>query len=232
MKVIVEQHEKGLKFRNGRFVGLLEPGRYRVRRIFVKERIERIDLRIRTLILQGQEMMTLDKVTIRLTALVKMRVVDPLAAVTKVDDYAAQLYGDVQIALRDHVGSMELDELLRERGGLGEKIIDALKLEATAYGVELIDVGLRDVMLPGETKTILNQVMEAKKQAEAALIRRREEVAATRSLANTAEMLAKNPTLMRLKELEALEKVAAKGVSIMIAPETFGLAKEAANREA
>jgi len=72
-------------------------------------------------------------------------------------------------------------------------------------------------------KTILDQVIAARKRAEASQIMRREEIAATRSLANTAEMVARNPTLMRLKELEALERIAARGASIVVAPETVGL---------
>jgi regulator of protease activity HflC (stomatin/prohibitin superfamily) len=92
-------------------------------------------------------------------------------------------------------------------------------------------VGVRDIILPGEMKAILNQVMEAKKKAEASLIQRREEVAATRSLANTAEMLQKNPTLMRLKELEALEKIVGRGASIVVAPEFFGFSREFAKKE-
>ena len=142
------------------------------------------------------------------------------------DDYAAQLYGDVQLALRDGVGALELEAVIGQKGRLGELVTMAAKEKALEYGVELIEAGVRDLILPGEMKTILNQVMEARKKAEAALILRREEVAATRSLANTAEILAKNPVLMRLKELEALEKVAARGASIVVAPEMFGFTKE------
>jgi regulator of protease activity HflC (stomatin/prohibitin superfamily) len=226
MKVIVEAYEKGLRFRDGRFVELLEPGRYRVARFLAKEEVRKVDLRLRTLVLQGQEMLTLDKVTLRITMLAKMRVADPVAALLRVDDYAAQLYGDVQLALRDAVGALELEAAIGQKGRIGEAVAAAVREKALAYGVELVEAGVRDVILPGEMKAILNQVMEARKKAEAALILRREEVAATRSLANTAEMLSKNPALMKLKELEALEKVAARGASIVVAPEVFGLTRE------
>ena len=225
MKTTVEAYEAGLRFRDGRFVEILPPGRYRVARFLVKEEIRKVDLRLRTLVLQGQEMLTLDKVTLRVTMLAKLRVVDPAAALLKVDDYAAQLYGDVQLALRDAVGALELEAAIGQKGRLGEMVVLAAKEKARAYGVELVEAGVRDVILPGEMKSILNQVMEAKKKAEASLILRREEVAATRSLANTAEMLSKNPALMRLKELEALEKIAGQGASIVVAPEMFGLGR-------
>jgi regulator of protease activity HflC (stomatin/prohibitin superfamily) len=226
VKTIVEAFEKGLKFRDGKFVALLDPGAYRLATIFAKEEIRKVDLRLRTMILQGQEIMTLDKVTLRVTMLAKMKIVDPVTALLKVDDYAAQLYGDVQLALRDAVGALELDAIIGQKGRVGEQVTLVAKDKAAAYGVELIEAGVRDLILPGDMKTILNQVMEAKKKAEASLIQRREEVAATRSLANTAELLAKNPVLMKLKELEALEKVAARGATIVVAPETFGLGRE------
>ena len=85
---------------------------------------------------------------------------------------------------------------------------DALRPRAAGFGLEVLGLGIRDVILPGEMKELLNKVTEAKKAAEAAVITRREEVAAMRSQANTAKLLAANPTLMRLRELEVLEKVA------------------------
>lgn len=226
MKLIVEAYEKGLRFRNGRFVEILEPGRYRVARLFVKEEIRKVDLRLRTLVLQGQEMMTLDKVTLRVTMLAKMKVSDPRAALLAVDDYAGQLYGDVQLALRDAVGALELEAVIGQKGRLGEQVTLAVREKALAYGVELVEAGVRDLILPGEMKAILNQVMEARKKAEAALIMRREEVAATRSAANTAEMLSKSPALMRMKELETLEKIAGQGATVVVGPEMFGFPKK------
>jgi regulator of protease activity HflC (stomatin/prohibitin superfamily) len=223
MKVMVAAHEKGLLFRDGRFVTILEPGRYRLARWFATEEVKTVDLRLRSLVLQGQEMLTLDKVTLRVTMIAKLRVADPVAALLRVDDYLAQLYGDVQLALRDAVGALELEAAIGRKGVLGEAVVATVKEKALAYGVELVEAGVRDLILPGDMKAILNQVMEAKKKAEASLILRREEVAATRSLANTAELLAKNPALMKLKELEALEKIAASGARVVVAPKVFGL---------
>jgi regulator of protease activity HflC (stomatin/prohibitin superfamily) len=222
MKTIVEAFETGLLFRNGRFVRRLEPGRYRLAWLWRKDRVVKVDMRVRTLFLQGQEIMTADKVTLRLTALAKIRVTDPVAAVLAVDDFLEQVYRDV-------LAGLELEALLGQKGRLGEAVRALAAEPAARAGVELIDVGMRDVMLPGEMKTILDQVIAARKRAEAAQILRREEVAATRSLANTAELVARNPTLMRLKELEALERIAANGASIIVAPETVGLAVKGAS---
>jgi len=216
MKITVQAWEKGLKFRNGRFVGVLEPGRYRLARWLAKDEILKIDLRFQTLTIQGQEILTADKITVRLTVLAKYRVVDPVAAQMKVDNYVAQMYGDVQLALREAVAARTLDDLIVEKAALGAKVLGALQLAAAAYGVELADVGVKDLILPGDLKTQFGRVIEARKKAEASQIERREEVAATRSLANTAQLLEKNPTLLKLKILESLEKIATGGAKIVL----------------
>ncbi len=216
MKVIVEAYQKGLKFRNGRFVGVLDPGRYRVGRLLVKERIDRVDLREQLLEVSGQEMMTADKVTLRLNVVARYRVADPVAATLKVANFYGQLYADVQLALREAVAARTLDELIAEKATLGDKVIEGVKLAAGGYGVELLDLGIKDVVLPGDLKAQFVRVLEARKKAEAAQIERREEVAATRSLANTAALLEKNPTLFKLKVLEALEKISRAGTKIVL----------------
>src|SRR4029079_6102294 len=133
MKTIVEAFEKGLKFRDGKFVALLDRGAYRLATIFAKEEIRKADLRLRTMILQGQEIMTLDKVTLRITMLAKMKIVDPLTALLRVDDYAAQLYGEVQLALRDVVGALELDAVIGQKGRVSEQVTLVAKDKAAAY---------------------------------------------------------------------------------------------------
>jgi regulator of protease activity HflC (stomatin/prohibitin superfamily) len=223
MKTIIEAFEIGLLFRNGRFVRRLEPGRHRLAWMWAKDRVVKVDLRVRTLVIQGQEIMTADKVTLRLTALAKIRVTDPPTAVLSVENYLEHVYRDLQLALREVVSGFELEALLGQKGALGEAVRAIAAEPAARAGVEVIEVGVRDVMLPGDMKTIIDQVIAARKRAEASQILRREEIAATRSLANTAEMVARNPTLMRLKELEALERIAAHGASIVVAPETVGL---------
>lgn len=219
MKIIVEQYEKGILFRDGRFVQVLEPGRFAKFDLFRRYRVVKVDTRIRTFVIQNQEIMTADKVTLRMNALVKHRIVDPVASVLAVDDVHAQLYGDAQLALRAELASLALDDLLAAKASIGPRVLKALAATAQAYGVELLDLGLRDLILPGEMKEILNRVIEAKKRAEASVIERREEISAIRSQANTAELYEKNPMLLRLRELEALEKVlGAAGRTIVLGP--------------
>jgi regulator of protease activity HflC (stomatin/prohibitin superfamily) len=158
----------------------------------------------------GQEIMTADKVTLRLNAVVTFKVTDPLLAVTAVEDYGQALYREAQLALRAGIGGRDLDALLGEKDAVARELDEALRARVAAIGLEVVSLGIRDIILPGEMKELMNKVTEARKAAEAALITRREETAAMRSQANTAKILETNPVLMRLRELEVLERVAGK----------------------
>ncbi len=126
------------------------------------------------------------------------------------------------------VGARELDTFLADKDAVARELEEAVRQRAQALGLELVAVGIRDVILPGDMKDLMNKVTEAKKAAEANLIVRREETAAMRSQANTAKLLADNPTLMRLRELEVLEKVAASGKLNVVLGEK-GLAERVVN---
>ena len=157
----------------------------------------------------GQEIMTLDKVTLRTNLQVTYRVVDAEKAVTSVTDYSQTVYRSAQLALRSAIGTRPLDALLQDKDSMGAELKESLSTRLADLGITIEDVGLRDIILPGEMRTILNQVIEAEKKAQANIIRRREETAAARSQANTARLLAENPVLARLKELELLQEVLA-----------------------
>ena len=196
-------------FVDGDFVQTLPPGRYAFWKNMAQVKFVQEDLREAMFDVAGQDIMTADKVTLRMNAVVTYRVVDARTAVSTVDDVRQALYREAQLALRAVVGARELDTFLMEKDGVASELADMVRARAKALGVELIAVGIRDIILPGEMKDLMNRVTEAKKAAEANLIARREETAAMRSQANTAKLLADNPTLMRLRELEVLEKVAA-----------------------
>lgn len=199
-----------LVFQNGRLATTLEPGVHAFWRGEGDLRILHVDLREQAAEITGQDIMTADKVTLRLNALVVYLVIDPVQAVTVVESFTQALYRQAQLALRAVVGTRELDTLLSDKDGVAGELEAILRARATAFGLEVRTVGVRDLILPGEMKTLLNQVTEARKAAEAALVTRREETAAIRSQANTARIFETNPTLMRLRELEVLEKVAGK----------------------
>jgi regulator of protease activity HflC (stomatin/prohibitin superfamily) len=168
-----------------------------------------IDLREQVIDVAGQEIMTADKVTLRLNLLVSYQVTDAVRSVSVVDDARQVIYREAQLALRAAVGGRILDRLLTDKENVANEVRQFVQRRAKQFGVEVQSVGIRDVILPGDMKIILNQVIEAEKRAEANVIRRREETAAARSQANTARILADNPVLQRMKELEHLQEILA-----------------------
>jgi regulator of protease activity HflC (stomatin/prohibitin superfamily) len=209
----------GLAFKDGRLAWTLEPGVHAFWKGEGLVKVLHVDLREQAADVAGQEIMTADKVTLRLNAVVVFRVADPVKAATEVEDHAQALYRQAQLALRAIVGTRELDALLSDKDGVAHELAEMLAARVREFGLEVRALGIRDVILPGEMKEILNRVTEAKKAAEAALITRREETAAMRSQANTARIFESNPTLMRLRELEVLEKVAEKANLTVVAGE-------------
>lgn len=199
-----------LVFLDGRLADTLGPGLHAYWKGEGDVRVMPIDLREQSVDLSGQEIMTADKVTLRLNAVLTYRVSDPARAAVEVEGYAQALYRQTQLVLRAVVGTRELDALLSDKDGVVAEMESLVRARAEALGIEVRSMGLRDVILPGEMRDLLNRVTEARKAAEASLITRREETAAIRSQANTARIYESNPTLMRLRELEVLEKVAEK----------------------
>ena len=205
--VDVEPHERLLVRRGGELLGTYGPGRNAFWSRGGLVTWKPVDLREQIADVQGQEIMTADKVTLRLNLVVSWRVTDPVLATSVVDNVAGAVYREAQLALRAAVGGRDLDRLLADKDQVAAEVRAAITARAAEFGTAIAAVGIRDVVLPGEMKTILNQVIEAQKQAEANLIRRREETAAARSQANTAKLLAEHPILLRMKELEALEAI-------------------------
>lgn len=208
--LIVEPGHAGLWFRDGAYQATLEPGTYAFWKGVGKLKLYDVDLRELVLDISGQDIMTADKVTLRLNALVTYRITDALRSVTEVDGAGQALYRAVQLALREAVSAKELDTLLVSKDTLTRELAEMIGPRAAELGITVVTTGIRDIILPGDMKDLMNRVTEARKAAEASLITRREETAAMRMQANTAKILESSPTLMKLKELEVLEKVAGK----------------------
>ena len=169
---------------------------------------ELVDTRWQALEVSGQEILTRDKVGLRLNLAATWRYADVLTAFGKLAKPPEHLYRELQFGLRAAVGTRNLDELLENKQLIDEAVSAHLASKLAGFGLEVGSIGVKDIVLPGEMKAILAQVVEAGKAAEANVIRRREETAATRSLLNTAKVMEDNPTALRLKELETLERVA------------------------
>lgn len=209
--VNVGRGNAGVLFLNGQYAETLPPGEYAFWRGVVDARVVEVDLREATLDVANQELMTSDKVTLRMNALLTYQVVDARRAVCASEDARQALYREAQLALRAAVGARDLDTLLSDKDALAREVEAMLLRRAEELGMAVISAGVRDIILPGDMRELMNKVTEARKAAEANLVMRREETAALRSQANSAKLLADNPVLMRLRELEVLEKVAATG---------------------
>jgi regulator of protease activity HflC (stomatin/prohibitin superfamily) len=207
--IVLRETEAGLLYINGRYARTLEAGRHRFFAWpFRRVDVTRVDTRRQPLPIAGQEMLTADGLSVRLNVAAEFRVVDAATTVHTVADFRLSLYTALQIVLRDEVQSRTLDALLADRSALGSALLERGRPEAGALGLELTRAGVKDVILSGDVKRMLSQEIEAQRAGRAALVAAREEVAATRARANTAQLLANNPVLLRLREIEALAQVA------------------------
>jgi regulator of protease activity HflC (stomatin/prohibitin superfamily) len=195
---------------DGKFTRLLEPGVHVFWKFRHALKAETVDRRVQAMEVSGQDILTRDKVSLRVNLTALWQVLDAVKARSGLQNFVEFVYKELQFALREAVGARTLDEMLGAKGALDREIASSASQRIEQHGIALASVGIKDVILPGEMKEILNRVVEAEKVAQANLIKRREETAATRSLLNTARLMDENPTLLRLKELETLEKVTEK----------------------
>lgn len=208
--VAVAKEHVGLLYVNGKFVRRLQAGQHAFWQFNHTIEVKAFDCRTQMLEISGQEILSKDRVSLRINLSANIKVLDPELAARSVDKVEDYVYKTLQLALREAVGTKSLDDILLDKLYVNETIKQLVSGQLDDIGISLVNVGVKDIILPGEMKAILNQVVEAQKAAEANVIKRREETSATRSLHNTAKVMENNPTLMRLKELEALEKVSDK----------------------
>ena len=206
----IPEHHTGFLEVDGEITGSLPPGSHVWWRFNRNIAVTLFDGRLQNMEVNGQEILTKDKVSLRVNLSATWQIKQPEIVKAELADAKEYLYRELQLALRTIVSTQTLDELLADKNSLNRKIRAIVSETASAYGIDVKTVGARDIVLPGEMKAILTQVVEAQKLAEANLIKRQEETQATRSLHNTAKVMEGNPILLRLKELESLEKITAR----------------------
>jgi regulator of protease activity HflC (stomatin/prohibitin superfamily) len=205
--VTVFDFQRGLSYRGGKFVEVLPPGRYRIWP-FSRRVISVVDLRGQTLAANSQKLLTADQVALTVSLSVSVEVSDPVAYAHKVANPAARLYEDVQLAARALIGGRTLDALLAERDPFNDQLRQAVAMKAEAYGLRVTGAGLKDVILAPKLRDLLMKEVETKRLAQAALTAAREEAATLRALANAARLVAENPHLLSLREIEVLRAFA------------------------
>jgi regulator of protease activity HflC (stomatin/prohibitin superfamily) len=209
-ETVVENHEAGLLHVEGRLVERLAPGRHAYWTVGRKVTVVRHDLRPQAVEITAQEMLTKDRISLRVTLTALRKIVDAERVASALADVDGWLYRLIQLAIREAVASRTLDEVLSAKGALDAEVRASVRERIAESGIEVLELGVKDVILPGEIRELVNKVVEAERVAKANLIRRQEETAATRSLLNTAKLMEENPLLLRLKELESLERLVEK----------------------
>ena len=204
----VQSQEEALLFVDGQFARLLRPGVYIWWKNSIIIQVAKADMRLQQMEINGQEILTRDKAALRINAWAQYRIVNLEKAVRANKEYERQLYVAFQLALREYVSGFSFDELLEKKEGMGSFILQQVQDSAAQLGMEVSSFGIRDIILPGDMKEIMNQVLVAEKRAQANIIMRREETASTRSLLNTAKLMEENTMLWKLKEMEYVEKIA------------------------
>jgi regulator of protease activity HflC (stomatin/prohibitin superfamily) len=213
---VVNDGETGLLFYNGTFQRALGSGQYFFWNYNTRVTVQIVDTRVQQIDIVGQEILTADKVSLRVNVVCSYQITDPLSAVTKLKDYKTQIYVLVQLILREFAGKYRFDELLRQKDSIGGFVLEKLKEREDEFYAKFSDAGVKDIILPGEIREIMNTVRVAEKAAQASVITRREETAATKSLLDTAKLMDENATLYKLKELEYLERICDKIGSISV----------------
>jgi regulator of protease activity HflC (stomatin/prohibitin superfamily) len=216
-EITVYEYERGLLYHGGRLERVLEPGNYR---FWAVERVEvaKVSLREMSRVVAGQEILTADRVEVRISLVAQYRVTDPKLALHAVENFAEQLHQELQLVLRDLVAARTLDQLLEARGELGAELLRLAVEPAKRYGVEVNRIGLRDVVLPREVREVMMLEIQADRSGRADLVKARHEVAAARARANTAKILAETPEVARLQELDALVNLAGKQGNVVLLP--------------
>jgi regulator of protease activity HflC (stomatin/prohibitin superfamily) len=212
--VQVEEGFVGILKVNGKYIQTLLPGMYVFFSLNQILNVKMIQTRQQSVQISGQELLTKDKVTLRMNFILNYSIVDTLKAALDFSNYDEQLYVLVQLALREYISTTTLDELLAEKHEIGKIILGIIKPKEVEFGASFKDAGIKDIILPGEIRDILNTILIAEKKAMANVITRREETASTRSLLNTAKLMEENSTLYKLKELEYLDHIFEKVGSI------------------
>lgn len=201
-RITIFGYERGLRYDKGKFTSVLEAGQYWYAPYFTT--IQKMDVRPRFVSISGQEVLSNDGVTLKVSLAAKFEITDPDIAVNKISGFQEALYLELQLALREIIGSADVDTILDARQDMGSRLLESTEAKAADLGLKLHSVNLKDIMFPGKLKEMFAKVVSAKKEGVAALEKARGETAALRSLANAAKMLENNPQLLQLRLLQAV----------------------------
>jgi regulator of protease activity HflC (stomatin/prohibitin superfamily) len=203
-RIVILEYQRGVKFVNGKIVGVLEPGRHWINKSNSQVTLE--DMREKLVTLVGQEVLSSDGNTIKVSLAATYKVVDPVIAITANENFRTAVYTILQLSLRKFIGEIPIEEVLQKRNQIAEAAAENAKAPIAALGVELVNADIKDIMFPGDMKRIFSEELRARHEGMAALERARGETAALRNLANAAKLMNDNPSLMQLRLIQAISE--------------------------
>jgi regulator of protease activity HflC (stomatin/prohibitin superfamily) len=213
---IVQEYERGVIFRLGRLLGPKGPGIFLI--IPFVDRMIKVDLRVVTLDIPSQEVITKDNVTLKVNAVAYFRVVDPSRAVVAVEDFRRATWQIAQTSLRSVLGQSDLDELLIHREEINQKLQRTIDEQTEPWGIKVSIVEVKDVELPDTMKRAMAAQAEAEREKRAKIISAEGEFVASQQLTNAAEVMSREPTALQLRYLQTLITIAAEKNSTIIFP--------------
>lgn len=228
-RVTIFEYERGLKYSKGKFSKILEPGQYWYFPYFSS--VKKVDIRPNFISIPGQEVLSSDGVTLKVSLAANYEITDPNTAINKVQSYSGSLYMELQLVLRSIIGLQDIDKLLEHKEDVSKALFEQTHEKIEALGLRLISVDVKDIMFPGKLKEIFSQVVSARKEGQAALERARGETAALRNLANAAKMLDDNPNLMQLRVLQTLGETTGNTLVFGVTPQTVNIPVKNRNKD-
>jgi regulator of protease activity HflC (stomatin/prohibitin superfamily) len=202
---VIRQYERGVVFTLGKYTGQKQPGL----RVIIPylQTISRVDVRSTPIDVPKQEVITKDNVTVGVDAIVYFRVLDPAKALLETTNYVYATTNFAQAALRDITGNFELDELLSKRDEISAQIKEIVDKETDKWGIDIENVKLQNIELPGDMKRAMAKQAEAERERRAAIIAAEGEKSAAKSVAEAASLLAQTPGGIQIRTLQTLEKI-------------------------
>jgi regulator of protease activity HflC (stomatin/prohibitin superfamily) len=226
-RIIIYEYQKALKYYRGRCTGTLGPGSYW---FFPRSTsIVPVDMRPEFVTVQGQDVLSSDGVTLKISLAAEFEVADASLAVNKNANYRTSLYLTLQLALREIVGREKIEVVLENRNGIGARLMELTSGKASDYGLKLIKADVKDIMFSGDMKNAFSQVVKAQKEGQAALERARGETAALRSLANAARTMDDNPNLLQLRALQTISESSGNTLVLGV-PDQFSVPRRSEKR--
>lgn len=213
---IVFEYKRALKFRFGKYVGLLQPG-FRWIIPFI-ETIQVVDIRVITINIVSQEVMTEDNVPCSIDGVVFFRISDPIKAVLEVEEFKFAITQLSQAALRDVCGKVELDTILSKREEMGKNIKQIVEIQTGGWGIEIIDVKIKDIQLPENMRRMMANQAEAERSRRARIILALAEEQAAGKLLEAGKLIDQSPSAIKLRLYQTLSNIAAEKNSTILFP--------------